>query len=69
MEEIALGLEVAHRVPDRGRRNAEIEPLRQRSTPGRLRKIYVRADHGLEHPSLALGEILTNRLEAICVHG
>ncbi len=68
MEEIPLVLEVAHRISDGSRRNAEIEPLCQRSTPGRLRRIHVRTDHGLEHLSLAIREILTYGLETIWIH-
>ena len=58
MEEETLLLQVAHRVANGGWRHAESEAPRQGPGPSRLSGLDVRADHGLEDPALAFGELV-----------
>jgi len=67
MVEVSLFLEVAHRVADRGRRQAELVPLRDRPAPRRLGGLHVRLDHGLEHLALAVGEGSRHDWVSVCM--
>ena len=58
MEEKPLLLQVAHRVADRRRRDAEPEPPRERPRSGRLGSFDVAADHRFEHAAFAPAELL-----------
>src|SRR3989449_8066750 len=65
--EVALLLEVAHRVADRRRRQPELIALRNRPAARRLGGLDVRFDHGLEHLALAVGERSCHDGISICM--
>ena len=54
MIEIALLLQVTHRVADGRRRDAEPEFVRQAPRSGRLSRLDIRLYYGLEYPPFAL---------------
>src|SRR5438876_2685485 len=67
MIEVSLFLEVAHRVADRGRREAELVALRDRAAPRRFGGLHVRLDHGLEHGPFSLGERRGHCWDSVCM--
>ena len=58
VKEVALVLQLAHGVADRGRGHAEAEPAGDRLAPGRLRGLDVGLDDRLEHPQFPVGQLV-----------
>ena len=57
MEEVALILQVAHRVADGGRGDANGEAPRDHARSRRLSSLYVGLNDRLEHPTLSVAEL------------
>src|ERR1041384_7128016 len=60
VKEEALRLELAHRGPDRGRRDPQAGAVGHRLAAGRLGRLDVDLDHRREDPELAVADALTH---------
>src|SRR5713101_9884439 len=67
MVEVSFFLEIAHRVADRGRRQAELVPFRDRPAPRRFGGLHVRLDHGLENLALSVRKRCRHRCVSGCI--
>jgi len=65
VEEITLLLQIAHRIADRGGGDAEFEAARDRATPGRLGRIHIGADDGIQYLAFSFGQFGTDQLSSL----